>query len=267
MVDSITLLLDASASLVILFVAFLMHVALKKLRRPPDDSFNFGYGKYEPLTVLAQGGMIIATCLVSIKFAIQDIVHVEEAHSYVLPTLAAFCSGVIGVFISIYFRKIAQRTNSQMLKAAGMHWKTDTVLSFGVCLGFLFGLIMQESGFYTITPYVDPVMAIILALIFIIPPVKIISMSALELLDAVPGEDVRSKVKKVVDQHRSSYLKVHRLRTRKAGEKIFVDICFTVDGNLTTKEGEVLVNNLERDLKGHFQNCDVIVYFRPALLS
>jgi len=264
MVDSITLLLDASASLVILFVAFLMHVALKKLHRPPDDLYNFGYNKYEPLTVAVQGGLIIATCVISIKFAIQDIIHADDIHGFLLPTIAAFVSGIIGIFITLYLKNISRRTNSTIIKAASLHWYTDTMLSFGVCLGFFFGLMMQRLGYIHFSAYIDPVMAIILALIFIRQPVKIVMRNVMELLDAVPGEDIRSKVKKVVEQYKPRSLGIHRLRTRKAGEKIFVDICFVLHDNLTIKEGEELVNNFERDLKGHFPNSDVVVWFKPA---
>jgi cation diffusion facilitator family transporter len=263
-VDSITLLLDASASLVILFVAFLMHIALKKLHQPPDDLYNFGYSKYEPLTVAVQGGLIITTCVISIKFAIQDIIHVEDIHSYSLPTIAAFVSGIIGIFITFYLKNISRRTNSTMIKAASLHWYTDTVLSFGVCLGFFFGLMMQRLGYIQFSGYIDPVMAIILALIFIREPVKVVMHNALELLDAVPSEDIRSKVRKVVEQYKPKSLGVHRLRTRKAGERIFVEICFVLHDNLTIKEGEVLVNSFERDLNEHFPNSDVLVWFKPA---
>ena len=76
-VDSITLILDASASLVILVVALLMNTSIKKVHQPPDEIFNFGYERYEPLTVAVQGGLIIATCAVRAKFAIQEIINAK----------------------------------------------------------------------------------------------------------------------------------------------------------------------------------------------
>lgn len=262
-IDSITLLLDAGAGLVILLVAFLMHISIKKIHQPPDESFNFGYSKYEPLTVVAQGGLIIATCLISIKFAIQDIIHADDVHGYLIPTLATFISGVIGIFIVSYLKKVAIRTNSAMLHTASLHWRADTILSFGVCLGFLVGLILQRAGFTNVTPYVDPVMAIILAFIFIMVPLKTIIDNVKELLDAVPEESIHSKVKKVVDRHKPHSFGVYRLRTRKAGEKIFVDVCFIVHDNSTIAGVEGLANNFEKDLRADLPNSDVVVYFKP----
>lgn len=263
-VDSIALILDASASLVILVVALLMNFAIKRIHWPPDDLYNFGYTKFEPLTVLVQGSLIIATCLVTIKFAIQDIVHPDMVHTYLLPTIATFFCGIIGIFITSFIRRIGVRTKSRMLKTAGWHWMTDTGLSFGMSLGFFFGLMLYKMGNTTITPYIDPVMAILLAIFFIQSPLRGIVHNILELLDAVPSDSLRSKVYGVVEQYRPKISAVHRIRARKAGEKIFVDAGFRVKANMTVAESEDLSSNFEADLRKELPHCDVVVYFKPA---
>jgi cation diffusion facilitator family transporter len=263
-INSVTLLLEAAASLVIFFVAILVRFSIKKIHLPPDDVYNFGYGKYEPLTVVAQGLMIIAVCAVSIKFAIQDIIHPEDVHSYLVPAVATFLSGVLGILITLYIKKAAAKTNSDILKASGTHWYIDTLLSFGVCLGFLSGFILQAFGFSEITPYVDPVMAVLLAVIFIKMPVRAIMRSIPELLDIVPAYHINTKVKEVVEIYRRGSFGVHRLRTRKSGEKVFVDICFLASPDMTVFQAEQISKNFQADLTMHLPYCDIVVYFKPA---
>jgi len=263
-VDSITLILDASASLVIMAVAYLMHFSIKKIHLPPDDTYNFGYNKYEPLTVAVQGGLIIATCVISIKFAIQDIIHAEDIHNYVLPVVATLLSSLIGVSLFAYISNAARRTNSSMLKAAALHWFTDTVLSFAIFSGFLFGLLLHRLGYYRITPYIDPVMTIALALFLVRSPIKGLLRNVRELLDAVPDASIRSKVKKVAQSYIPKSFGISRIRTRKAGEKIFIDACLIVKDNLTVGDIKELADSFEADLKSHLANCDVVVYFKPA---
>jgi divalent metal cation (Fe/Co/Zn/Cd) transporter len=41
------------------------------------------------------------------------------------------------VFISRYLKRTGFRTSSAMLKTAGLHWRADAVLSFGMFAGFL----------------------------------------------------------------------------------------------------------------------------------
>lgn len=261
-VDSITLILDASASLVILAAALLMHYAVKKIRQPPNDAYHYGYHKYEPLTAVVQRGLIIVTCIVSVKYAIQDIVHAEDIHSYGLPAVATFFSGMLGVAVTIYLRRIAKNTNSRMIQAAALHWLSDTVLSFGVCGGFLFGLLMQNWGQTAITPYVDPVMAIGLALCFVLVPVRGFMSDLLELLDAAPVGDIRELVRKEVDRYKPRAFGVHRVRTRVAGQKTFVEVCFFVQDSLTVRHADELAMEFERDLKTRIPACDVVVSFK-----
>ncbi|MBU0880816.1 MAG: cation diffusion facilitator family transporter [Candidatus Omnitrophica bacterium] len=266
-VDSVTLILDAAASLIILTSAFLMNFAINKIHKPADDMYNFGYGKYEPLIVSVQGILIFATCVFAIKFAIQDIVHAEDIANHFLPVVATFAASVLGVFISLYLRRLSRRTGSAMLHAATLHWYMDTALSFGVCFGFICGLLLHRMGFLKMTPYVDPVMAIILALILIGIPVKTVMRNILELLDAAPGDNSYNRIKKVVDTRKPKSLGVHRMRTRKAGEKIFIDVIFTANDNLNLVQAEELANRLEGDIKSDLGNCDIVIRFKPSKLA
>ncbi|MFA5334690.1 MAG: cation diffusion facilitator family transporter [Candidatus Omnitrophota bacterium] len=263
-VDSITLILDASASLVILVVAFMMSSTIKKIHSPPDEIFNFGYEKYEPFTVVLQGGLIIATCLVSIKFAVQDIIHFDDIKNYQIPLIASGISVVAGTFIAVFIGITAKRTRSSMMHAASMHWFIDTGMSVGMLGGFYLGSILKQRGYTEITPFIDPAMAITLALVFILPPIRAVKKNFLELIDAVPSREIREKVKKVVDEYKPKMFGVHRIRTRKAGDKVFVEICFIVKEDVTLREAEAIAADFERDLKIHLHRIDVVVYFKPT---
>jgi cation diffusion facilitator family transporter len=198
------------------------------------------------------------------KFAIQDIVHAESMTNYIVPIIAAAICVVVGMYISIFLRITAKRTGSSMVHAASMHWFIDTMMSVGMLGGFYLGFLFEKRGFTAAAPYVDPVMAILLALIFILPPIKAIRRNLMELLDAVPSKEVRAKVKKVVDEYKPRMFGVHRLRTRKAGNKIFVEICFVVKEEMTVKEVEAVAEDFEKDLKIHLRHIDVVVYFKPT---
>ncbi|MFA5038629.1 MAG: cation diffusion facilitator family transporter [Candidatus Omnitrophota bacterium] len=261
-VDSVTLILDASANLVIIAVAFLMNYAINKIHRPADEAYHFGYHKYEPLVACVQGVLIFSTCAIAIKFAVQDILHAEDMTNHLIPVVATFFSSILGVFITIYLKKTARRTGSSMLEAAGTHWHMDTALSFGICFGFFLGLILQKGGYARLTPYVDPVMAIILALVFLAAPAKTIFSNLPELLDAAPGGGIYHKIRKVLDARKPASLAVGRVRTRKAGEKIFLEVIFTSAGDLTIAQTEELADRIEQDMKSELGNCDVVTCFK-----
>jgi cation diffusion facilitator family transporter len=264
MVDSVTLILDAAASLAILVSALLMRFSAKKIHEPPDEAFHYGYHKYETLTSVIQRGLIMITCVISIKFAIQDIIHAEAVTSYGLPAVAMFFSALISVGITVYLKRTAKRVHSQMIQASALHWLSDTVLSFGVCAGFIFGLWIHGSAYSGLSLYVDPVMALILAGCLIVTPVKGLMRDLSELLDAAPPQEVRDKVQTVLEQYKSRVSGMHRVRTRKAGQKIFVEACFLAHETLTLGSVEELTKEFERDLTAHFPDCDVIAHFKAC---
>jgi len=151
-----------------------------------------------------------------------------------------------------------------MLKTTALHWRADTILSVGICLGFIVGLILQRLGYIKITPYVDPGMAIILALMLMWPPIKTVMHNVFELLDIIPAKDIHNKVKVIIERYKSQSLGLERLRARKAGEKVFVDVCFMVDKSLPILEAEKLAASLEKDLRVHISSLDIMVNFKPA---
>lgn len=262
--DSITLLLDAATGMVILFAAFFVRIIIKKIDDPPDHRFNFGYGKYEPFTVALQNIAIMITCLFALKVAIQDIIHPDDVSTYIIPVIASFFSGILALVLGIYLRGVAVRTTSGVLRTSGLHWFSDSIFSFAICAGFVFGMVMREKGYTNISIYVDPVMAIVLSLFLMKLPTKNITVNLLELLDAVPSADIRDKIKKIAEKYKPHSFGIERVRARKAGKRTFVNIGFVVHENLSVKDSRALAENFERDLAAELPHCDIVVYFKHA---
>ena len=263
--DSITLLLDASAGLVIILVAIFMRKIIKTVNKPPDTSFNFGYGKYEPLTIALQGTMIILSCIIAGKFAIQDIIHPEDITRYDIPALSSIFLFIVSLSMSLHLKNVSKATHSPILKMASYHWRIDCLMSLGMFIGFSFGFFTKRAGFTNITPYIDPVMTLMLIIFFVKAPVEAIMHNGLELLDMAPPKETMEKVKEVVGKHQTKVSGVHSVKSRKAGSKIFIQVCFLAEGNTTVQETEKLAKIFEEDIKEHFSDCDVVVYFKPVI--
>jgi len=262
--DSVALLLDAAAEFVIVFTAFMLSSSLKKIHLPPDSFFNFGYEKFEPFTVVIQGAMMMLSCVIACAFAIQDIIHPENVTRYDIPMIASFLTGIMALLTAVYHRRVSIKTHSAMLKVSSLQLFLDTFLSLAMCIGFAFGLIMQERGFYRITPYVDPVMALILAVLFIWAPLKSIKYSVRELLDAAPAKNIREQVERIVERHKAKSFGIYSVRVRKAGEKIFLDVAFLIHGHTTTLQAREFAESFEKDIAMQFPKYDTIVYFYPS---
>ncbi|MFA5144520.1 MAG: cation diffusion facilitator family transporter [Candidatus Omnitrophota bacterium] len=265
--DSIALLLDASTGFIMVFMGFILRLSIKKIEMPPDRFFNFGYEKFEPFTAVIQGTGIIFSCIIASYFAIQDIIHAENITRYDIPMYVSFLSGSIAMFTALYLRRVSLKTSSNMLKVSSFHWFMDSLFSFAMCLGFLFGFYMHKLGYVRITPYVDPGMALVLATVFIWTPLKLIKHNFRELLDAVPVNEIRSEIEKIVEKHKARAFGIHSIRMRKAGDRVFLDVCFEIHGHTTLAQAQAFVEGFEKDIASQFPKYDIIVYFYPAAIT
>lgn len=260
--DSVALLLDAGTGLVILLMAVFVRANLAKVGSPPDPRYNFGYEKYESLTVAIQNGAILFTCLIGIVFAVQDIIHPENVVRYDLPVLATLVSAGISLVLAAYLGHVSKATGSSMLRTAAVHWIVDASLSFAMCAGFLVGLFLSGAGYKAMSAYVDPAMAILLGLAIMASPLKALSGNLRELLDGVPEPSVHEQIKQAVQKHGAVFPGLHRMRVRKAGRRTFLDIGFKLSGGPTWEETQVLAENFEQALLREVPDCDVVVYFK-----
>lgn len=262
MVDSVTLLLDAGTGLVILSMALFVKKILQKIANPPDQQYNFGYEKYESLTVALQNIAIVFTCLIGIVFAIQDIVHPEDILRYDLPVLATGLTTLFSLGLMVYLGGVARRRGSSMLKTAALHWGVDAGMSLGMFAGFFIGLILVRAGHKELSIYVDPVMAIILAALVMRLPLKAFSGNVRELLDGAPSRDIHEKITRIAEKHQKGFSGIHRMRVRKAGKKTFLDIGFNAQGDRSLADVQQLAESFERELTQELPGCDVVVYFK-----
>ncbi|MDD5020374.1 MAG: cation diffusion facilitator family transporter [Candidatus Omnitrophica bacterium] len=261
--DSIALLLDASMGFIIVFMAFMLRFSIQKIHMPPDQFFNFGYEKFEPFTAVIQGIAIVLSCVFSSYFAIQDIVHAEDIVRYDIPMYVSLFSGTVALLNAFFLRRISRATHSTVLQVSSLHWLMDGSLSFAMCAGFLFGFMMHRLGYFHITHYVDPVMALVLACFFIGMPLKLIRHNVRELLDATPSREVRSEIETIVEKHKARSFGIRSIRMRRAGEKVFLNVCFEIYGHTTMVQAQEFAESFEKDIAAHFPRYDVIVYFYP----
>lgn len=262
-IDSITLLLSSSAWLVDVVATVMYHRIIISIHKEPDARYHFGYAKYEPLVAVVTGLLIVSSCVLSIKYAVQDIVHPEEVHSYALGVALAGATAVVSLGLGRHLQRLGKRLKSAILVVNAADWYVDGLLSAGICAGFLAGKVVSELGHSQAAAYMDPAMSIVLAGLLLITPIQIIRDNMDDLLDANPGQAIERTTWSIMDRlkDRFPFGRVHRIRLRKAGRKVFLDIRLACGNHCTAQEQSRLVQELRRDADKEFEHVDVTVSF------
>jgi divalent metal cation (Fe/Co/Zn/Cd) transporter len=121
-------------------------------------------------------------------------------------------------------------------------------------------------GYHDIAKYSDPVMALVLAAILLAPPITLLRDSVRELLDANPGESVEKPVRALVQEFCKKYdlPAVRRIRCRKAGRRVFVDLSFASDQFRTVAQAHLIRQEFHKRAQEALGSSDVIICFETA---
>ena len=258
--DSATLIIQTFLYIIDVIVAVLSLRILKKLANPPDENYNFGYYKLEPILVNSQGALMIAGAMIGILFAVQDIIHEDNVRNYflVFTTTGVVLFVNFSIWLYLYFSH--RRRKSPLLRTTAVQWLSNLCETVGIIGGFFISYLMEHSanqGIAKLSPYIDPVMAIIISLFILKIPVKLYRESLVDLLDANPGktisEEIALCVKNVLKEKLNLESKVE-IKLRRAGRGMFLLLSFNVPGSYPFEQVERIMRTLNDAVSGSFQN-------------
>ncbi|AEH61257.1 cation diffusion facilitator family transporter [Methanosalsum zhilinae DSM 4017] len=229
-------------------------IGIKIASRPPDRDHPYGHKKYESLASIG-----IAMMLVFISF---ELLHrsYERFVTGDIPTVTTMsfiimvAAMLISIIISIYEKREGEKLGSDILIADSMHTKSDVYSTLAVIMG----LVAIRAGY----PIVDPLIALIIAIVIFHAAISIVRQSSQPLCDA-SRMDNRSiaclvgLVDGVVD--------CHNIRTRGTSGDVHIDLHVTVSPDMRTDEAHRVADNVEKILIDSFEDVtDVVVHIEPA---
>lgn len=261
--DSNTVLLDGLYGVADMVVSFLAIFVISKVNQPPDDKYHFGYAKYEPFMTALEGILITAVCVSTVTLSIQDLVHAEPVVHGGLIAGYSFLNMLICFGFGLYMQYVGKKTKSSVIKADSELWIIGGFVSLAVCVAFaLTGFMTHKYGNWY-AKYIDPVMCISLAVLFMKRPIDILKESFLDLVDANPHKEIKPEIEKIkqlcADKYHLSNIKW--LKLRKAGRKVFVFICFVVEPSKNLRDVDVIRQNIVSDVNREVPHIDLYLFF------
>jgi len=255
MSGSLGILSEALHSFLDLGAALITYFSVRISSRPPDSAHQYGHGKVENMSALAEAFLLFVTCAWIIYEAVRrltgKVVHVEAS---VLAFAVMIFALILDVLISQVLYRGAKKYSSQALEADALHYSSD-ILSSAVVIA---GLIGVRFGL----KWLDPIAALGVALLVIIASYRLSRRAVEELLDrAPPGID-----KKIIEHLGavSSNIKVEKIRVRRSGPSTFVDMVVSAHRLTPLSRGHELADEIEAEVKKIVPDSDVLVHLHPT---
>jgi cation diffusion facilitator family transporter len=251
---SVSIISEAIHSSMDLVAALIAFFSVKVSDIPPDSKHPYGHGKVENISGVIEAVLIFAAAAMIIVEAIKKLMGQEIVLEKLwIGSIVMGISAVINIFVSRRLYKVAHETHSVALEADALHLKTDVYTSAGVALGLILILITDIR-------WLDPAVAILVALFIIKESYDLLKRAFWPLLDSSWGEDEIDDLEKKLNDMGVNY---HDLRTRKAGNYRFIDIHVEIPSSESVGKAHEYCDKIESELMASFENLNVTIHIEP----
>jgi cation diffusion facilitator family transporter len=259
MTGSLAILSEAGHSLLDLSATVLTYFAVRISGKPADAEHQYGHGKVESVSALAETALLFLLTAVVIWEAVQRLIS-AQAHA-VEATTAAFVVIVASIVIDFFraraLKRVATETSSEALEADALHFGSDMWSSIAV----LIGLCGVALGY----PFADATAAIVVAVFICIAGWRLGRRTINTLTDTAPA-GVSEKIASLARQV-PGVVAVERVRARPAGAVLFVDLGVGVSRTLPLDRVSAIKERLSRDIRAEMPQAELTITTEPRALD
>jgi cation diffusion facilitator family transporter len=231
----------------------LILLAAKAASRGPDEDHPYGHQRIETLASIVIALMLVAIGCGLIYESIEKIgQHAALTRPSTIVIIVAAVSVIMNELLFRYCRNKGQEINSPLLIANAWHNRSDAWSSLIV--------IISAGGSMLGFKMLDPIGAIIIAVLILKMAWSMVYQNANELLDAAVDEGSLKQIIQTIEQC-DGVVAAHQTRTRLHSGNILVDAHIIVDQRISVSEGHFIGEQVEARLKKHNSSItDVIIH-------
>ena len=238
---SVSLLSDAMESFVNLAGALFALAMVVVAQRPADKGHPYGHHKAEYFSSAFEGVLIFAAALAIIWAAVQRFLVPQPIQAIGLGIgLTVLSSALNGALAAAMLRQ-AKAERSMALEGDARHLITDVWTSAGVVAGVI---AVHFTGWL----WLDPLVAIAVALNILREGASLVRRSADGLMDQSLEPEVMREIEKVLEVFRHDTIRFDHVATRRAGRRRFIDLHMHMPAGWTLGRAAALRTDVEQAL-------------------
>jgi len=254
--DSVAILSSLTDSTMDMLLSFANFFVIRYALKPADNEHKYGHGRMEDLAAFMQAIIIFGVAITIGYEAYQRILTPVEVKVGPLAVGVMVFSLIATTSLVRFQHHVYKKTNSNIIKADSVHYLTDILSNSAIIISLIIGHFFE-------IPYLDPALAIMIALYILHEAYEVAESAFNHLMDRQFEDELIIKIDELIKSH-PKVLGYTDLRTRRAGRKEFVQFNFTTDGSRTLNEAHDISHELEEILIKEFPNADFNIHQEPA---
>jgi cation diffusion facilitator family transporter len=255
---SVAVLTEAAHSGMDLIASIVALVSVRKADEPADAGHPYGHEKMENMAGAIEGTLILFGAAIITYEALLRLVRGGRVHTIGIGIAVIVVSMVVNIVVSRVIGRRARETGSVALEADALHLSADVASSAAVLLG----LVLVA---FTHAQWIDPAVALVVAVAVAIAGVRILLRSSRSLLDeALPEEEleeIRSTIRELGAER--GVVGFHKLRARRAGARRYVDVHIQFDAGTSLETAHKTAHELTNAIGDQLTGADILVHVEP----
>lgn len=231
--------------------------------KPVDDDHAYGHGKYETLASVIVGIMLGIVGIGLAWNGTEKTIAFFKGVPIESPTYLALTAAIISIIskeaLYRYTVKAGKNLNSPALVANAWHHRSDAFTSIATLAGIGGALILGEKW-----RVLDPLAAVVVSGFIIKAAYSLMKPGIDELLEkSLPKEQVE-RISSIIASV-PGVESFHRLRTRRIGANIAVDVHVKMDGDISLRRAHEIASLAEQRLKEEYgRGTYVGIHMEPS---
>lgn len=231
-------------------------IGFKMSSAESDSKHPYGHERIEFFVGLLMSFGLIATSIglfySSVTALIQGTQKIINPDKMIIVMIVSI---VIKEFMYHLNHRAAKKYDSSMLRAVAMDSRSDVLSSSAV----LIGLVFASFKIY----FAEQIVTILIAILILYGAIKIIVDCARQLIDSSAGEEIENKIRERTIKT-TEVLSIEGLKTRRFGNRLYVDIDIVVDKNFTFEQAHLISHNVHNLIEDEFSAKHVQVHASPS---
>jgi cation diffusion facilitator family transporter len=255
---SVAVLTEALHSAIDLLASLIAFFSVRRAEEPADAGHRYRHEKFENAAAAAEGMLILAGSAVIVFAAIRSLAHGPRLDHLGVGIAVVGFAAAANLAVSSWLYRRAHETDSAALHGDAAHLRTDAYTSLGVLVGLA---LVSATG----ADWLDPVVALVIAVAIVVTGARITLGSLRVLVDeALPDDEqaaIRGAIEAFADQGVVGY---HQLRTRRAGASRYVDLHVQFARGTTLEEAHFTAHALQHEIQSRLGGgADVLIHLEP----
>jgi cation diffusion facilitator family transporter len=255
--DSVGLLSDAMESLVNLASAIFALLMVTIAQRPADDEHPYGHHKAEYFSSGFEGVLIIAAAIGIVWTAVLRLIEPQPIQQVGWGLALSIISSALNGLLAWVMFGAAKIHRSIALDADARHLVTDVWTSAGVVLGI-------AAVAMTDWLWLDPVVAIGVALNILWEGAHLMWRSSQGLMDEAVEPDVLRQIQKTLDEFAHPTIRFDHVTTRRSGQRRFVDLHMHMPSSWSLGRAAAVRTSVEQALMSAVPGLRATIQLLPS---